>query len=99
VSNIWWKKYTNRFAGHASVPTLNELEIFKANYLSDLYPITQKVAFPTMSYSIKDLAPLVKFDWSVDMAGGANSLFKYNTDINKDLDDDARKETREWLDS
>jgi predicted RecB family nuclease len=95
----WWKKYANRFAGRAGVPTLNELEIFKANYLRDLYPIAQKVAFPTMSYSIKDLAPLAKFDWSVDMAGGANSLFKYNTAINKDLDDDTRKEAREWLDS
>jgi predicted RecB family nuclease len=95
----WWKKYANRFAGRAGVPTLNELEIFKANYLRDLYPIAQKVAFPTMSYSIKDLAPLAKFDWSVDMAGGANSLFKYNTAINKDLDDDTRKEAREWLDA
>ena len=55
MSYTWWKEYANRFAGRASVPTLNELEIFKANYLRDLYPVAQKVAFPTMSYSIKDL--------------------------------------------
>jgi predicted RecB family nuclease len=95
----WWKKYANRFVGRAGVPTLGELEIFKANYLVDLYPLAQKYAFPAKSYSIKDLAPLAKFDWSVEMAGGANSLFKYKAAIDKDLDEATRKQAREWLDA
>ena len=95
----WWKKYANRFTGRPGVPTLNELEIFKADYLVDLYPLAQKVAFPTKSYSIKDLAPLAKFEWSVEMAGGANSLIKYKAAINKELDDATRQQAREWLDS
>ena len=95
----WWKKFADRFAGRPGVPTRSELEIFKADYLVDLYPLAKKYSFPAKSYSIKDLAPLAKFDWSVDMAGGANSLFKYNTAINKDLDDDTRREAREWLDA
>ena len=95
----WWKKFADRFVGRSGVPTRNELEIFKANYLVDLYPLAQKYSFPAKSYSIKDLAPLAKFDWSVDMAGGANSLFKYKAAINKDLDEASRKEAREWLDA
>jgi predicted RecB family nuclease len=95
----WWKKFADRFVGRSGVPTRTELEIFKANYLVDLYPLAQKYSFPAKSYSIKDLAPLAKFEWSVDMAGGANSLFKYKAAINKDLDEAARKEAREWLDA
>ena len=95
----WWKKYADRFVGRPGVPTRNELEIFKANYLVDLYPLAQKYAFPAKSYSIKDLAPLAKFDWSVDMAGGANSLFKYKAAINEDLDDATRQQARDWLDA
>ena len=95
----WWKKYANRFVGRPGVPTLSELEIFKANYLVDLYPLAQKYAFPAKSYSIKDLAPLAKFDWSVEMAGGANSLFKYKAAIDKDLDDATRQQARDWLDA
>ena len=95
----WWKKFAERFVGRPGVPTLSALEIFKANYLVDLYPLAQKYSFPAESYSIKDLAPLAKFEWSVDMAGGANSLFKYKAAINKDLDDATRKQAREWLDA
>jgi predicted RecB family nuclease len=95
----WWKKYANRFVGRPGVPTLNELEEFKISYLVDLYPIAQKFAFPAKSYSIKDLAPLAKFEWSVPMAGGANSLFKYKDAINKTLDQSARDEAIDWLDA
>ena len=56
-------------------------------------------AFPTKSYSIKDLAPLAKFEWSVPMAGGANSLFKYKDAINKCLDQSARDDAIAWLDA
>ncbi|CAN1500223.1 TIGR03491, putative RecB family nuclease, TM0106 family [Candidatus Nanopelagicaceae bacterium] len=95
----WWKKYANRFLGRPGVPTLNELEEFKINYLVDLYPYAQKWAFPVKSYSIKDLAPLAKFEWSVELAGGANSLFKYRDAINKDLDQSVRDEAIAWLDA
>jgi predicted RecB family nuclease len=95
----WWKKFANRFVGRPGVPTLNELEEFKISYLVDLYPIAQKFAFPAKSYSIKDLAPLAKFEWSVPMAGGANSLFKYKDAINKTLDQSARDEAIDWLDA
>lgn len=95
----WWKRYANRFVGRPGVPTLNELEEFKINYLVDLYPFAQKWAFHAKSYSIKDLAPLAKFEWSVAAAGGANSLFKYRDAINKKLDQSAQDEAIEWLDA
>jgi predicted RecB family nuclease len=95
----WWKKYVNRFSGRPGVPTMNELEEFKISYLVDLYPIAQKFAFPAKSYSIKDLAPLAKFEWSVEMAGGANSLFKYRDAIKGDLDQSVRDEAIKWLDA
>jgi len=95
----WWKKYANRFVGRPGVPTLNELEEFKINYLVDLYPYAQKYAFPSKSYSIKDLAPLAKFEWSVAMAGGANSLFKYKLAIDSKAKSADREEAIAWLDS
>jgi predicted RecB family nuclease len=95
----WWKKFVKRFPGRPGVPTMNELEEFKISYLVDLYPIAQKFAFPAKSYSIKDLAPLAKFEWSVEMAGGANSLFKYRDAIKGDLDQSARDEAIKWLDA
>jgi predicted RecB family nuclease len=95
----WWKKFANRFAGRENVPSLDELELFKINYLVDLYPIAQKYAFPLMSYSIKDLAKLAQFRWKVEMAGGANSLLKYKTAIDGSLDQATRDEAIQWLDS
>jgi predicted RecB family nuclease len=95
----WWKRFAERYAGQPNVPTRSELEEFKISYLVDLYPLAQKYAFPTMSYSIKDLAKLAKFSWSVDMAGGANSLFKYKDAINKNLDKSEREAAIAWLDS
>jgi predicted RecB family nuclease len=95
----WWKKFADRFIGREGVPSREELELFKINYLVDLYPIAQKYAFPSMSYSIKDLAKLAQFSWKVEMAGGANSLFKYKAAIDKSLDQATRDETIEWLDS
>lgn len=95
----WWKRFSNRFAGRLGVPTLNEVEEFKINYLVDLYPLAQKFAFQAKSYSIKDLAPLANFEWSVEMAGGANSLFKYRDAINEKLDQSARDQAISWLDA
>jgi predicted RecB family nuclease len=95
----WWKKFATRFEGKDGVPTLDELESFKFNYLVDLYPIAQKIAFQSKSYSIKDLAKLAGFEWSVEMAGGANSLFKYRDAINKDFEQSVRDSAIAWLDA
>jgi len=95
----WWKNFARRFAGKPGVPTMLEVQMFKSSYLVDLLPYARRISFPTMDNSIKSLAPLAKFDWSVDMAGGANSLFKYRAAINRDLDDATRQQAREWLDS
>ncbi len=94
----WWKKYAERHAHQSGVPTLSEIEVFKERYLVDLYPIAQKYAFPTMSYSIKDLAKFAKFEWKVDAAGGANSLVKYRDAINQSLSQSERDAAIEWLD-
>ena len=95
----WWKRFSERFADRAGVPTLTQIETFKLNYLVDLYPLAQKYAFPTMSYSIKDLAKLAEFKWDVDMAGGANSLFKFRDAINPKLSREEQDAAISWLDS
>ena len=95
----WWKRFTERYAGQAGVPSRTQLEEFKISYLVDLYPLAQRYAFPTMTYSIKDLAKLAKFSWSVEMAGGANSLFKYKDAINNNLEKSERDAAIAWLDS
>jgi len=95
----WWKRFASRYQGKAGVPTENELELFKANYLVDLLPIARTISFPTMSYSIKDLAPLAGFEWDVDKAGGANSLLKFRTATDPSASDKSRAEAIAWLDS
>jgi predicted RecB family nuclease len=95
----WWKKFAKRYSGKPGVPTENELERFKSTYLVDLLPIARKISFPSMSYSIKDLAPLAGFEWDVDKAGGANSLLKFRTASDPDADPKARDEAITWLDS
>jgi predicted RecB family nuclease len=95
----WWRKYSQRYAERAGVPSEAELEIFKANYLVDLLPIARKFSFPTMSYSIKDLAPLAGFEWEVDKAGGANSLLKFRSASDPMAPAKLREEAIAWLDS
>ena len=94
----WWKRFVSRYSGRPGVPTLDEIEIFKINYLVDLYPIAKKVSFKTMSYSIKDLAPLSGFEWGEEKAGGANSLFQYKKAIDNKLSDSEREAAIAWLD-
>ena len=95
----WWKKFSTRFAERDGVPTLQELEVFRDTYLVDLFPIAKRYSFPTMSYSIKDLAKVAKFEWKVDMAGGANSLFKYRDAVDERSEASVREAAIEWLDS
>ena len=95
----WWKKFSTRFAERDGVPTLQELEVFRDTYLVDLFPIAKRYSFPTMSYSIKDLAKVAKFEWKVDMAGGANSLFKYRDAVDERSEASVREAAIKWLDS
>jgi predicted RecB family nuclease len=95
----WWKRFATRYEGKQGVPTLNELEVFKQNYLVDLLPFARMISFPSMSYSIKDLAPLAGFEWDVDKAGGANSLLKFRKASDPDADPKSRDEAIAWLDS
>lgn len=95
----WWKRFASRYQGKGGVPTETQLELFKTNYLVDLFPIARMISFPTMSYSIKDLAPLAGFEWAVDKAGGANSLLKFRTATDPSASDESRAEAIAWLDS
>ena len=95
----WWKRFATRYEEKKGVPTLNELEVFKVNYLVDLLPFARMISFPSMSYSIKDLAPLAGFEWGVDKAGGANSLLKFRTATDSAADPKVRDEAIAWLDS
>ena len=52
-----------------------------------------------MGYSIKLLAPLAGFDWSVDKAGGANSLLQYKVATDPKLSQGERDAAISWLDS
>lgn len=95
----WWKNFAKRFEGQPGVPTRLELETFKTSYLVDLYKYTQEISFPTMGYSIKLLAPLAGFDWTVDKAGGANSLLQYKDATDPNLTQTERDAAIAWLDS
>ena len=95
----WWKNFANRFKGESGVPTLLEIETFKSNYLVDLLPYARRIAFPTLDNSIKSIAPLAGFDWTVDKAGGANSLLQYKVATDPKLTQTEREDAIAWLDS
>jgi uncharacterized protein len=63
----------------------------------DLWPYAKKISFPTMSYSIKDLAPVSGFQWQAQDAGGAMSLLKYKAATANDVDEKAKNEAIQWL--
>jgi predicted RecB family nuclease len=63
----------------------------------DLWPHAKKISFPTMSYSIKDLAPVAGFKWKAQDAGGAMSLLKYKAATANDVDEKAKNEAIQWL--
>jgi predicted RecB family nuclease len=93
----WWKNFANRHAGKHGVPTKEEAVDFMEKYFVDLLPYAEKISFPTMSYSIKALAPVAKFEWRAKDAGGAMSLLKYKAATANDADDSVRKEAILWL--
>ena len=93
----WWKRFARRFEGKQNVPTLENVESFMNKYFVDLYEYSRKVALPLTGYSIKLLAPYAGFYWSVDNAGGANSLLKYRDATNPSSPDSAKLSAQEWL--
>ena len=93
----WWKNFARRHAGKPGVPTETATEDFMDNYFVDLRPYAEKISFPTMSYSIKALAPVAGFVWKADDAGGAMSLLKYKAATATDVDPNTKKEAINWL--
>jgi predicted RecB family nuclease len=87
----WWGKWPSNFQDLPGTPTLGEVQAFVSQYLVDMYPIAKRVVFPSSKklpicdYSIKTLAPLADFEWSVQDAGGAMSLLKYEEATSSDL--------------
>jgi len=94
---IWWKNFARRHAGKPGVPTEKVVEEFLAKYFVDLRPYTEKISFPTMSYSIKALAPVAGFAWKAEDAGGAMSLLKYKAATAPGADESSRREAIDWL--
>ncbi len=94
---IWWRNFANRHGGKPGVPTIETAEAFMAKYFVDLRPYAEKISFPTMSYSIKDLAPVAGFKWKAQDAGGVMSLIKYKAATATDVDEAVKKEAIEWI--
>jgi len=94
---IWWRNFARRHAGKSGVPTEDAAEDFMAKYFVDLRPYAEKISFPTMSYSIKALAPIADFAWKAEDAGGAMSLLKYKAATAHDGDAATVKEAIDWL--
>ena len=93
----WWKNFARRHAGKSGVPTEATAEDFMAKYFVDLRPFAEMISFPTMSYSIKALAPVAGFAWKAEDAGGAMSLLKYKAATAPDCDAASKKEAIDWL--
>jgi predicted RecB family nuclease len=93
----WWRKFTRQHVGKPGVPTEAEADIFMGDYFVDLLDFTRAISFPTMSYSIKKLAPLAKFEWNVSDPGGALSLLKYKESIDQSSNHLEREVARDWL--
>jgi|GEM_PF-1485204 len=93
----WWQKFARQHAGEQGVPSETEVDLFMANCFVDLLKFTRRISFPIMSYSIKKLAPLAKFEWKVSDPGGALSLLKYKEAIDQSVTEVERKMARDWL--
>ncbi len=93
----WWRRFVNRFSDRPETPTLDQVENFMNQYFIDLLDYSRKVALKTTGYSIKQLAPLAGFAWSVDDAGGANSLLKYKLATNISASVEDQQNAIRWL--
>ena len=93
----WWKNFAQRHAGKPGVPTEEATDAFMSKYFVDLRRYAEKISFPTMSYSIKALAPIAGFAWKAEDAGGAMSLLKYKEATASGADEKVRNEATTWL--
>ena len=93
----WWRRFVNRFSDRSQTPSLEEVEDFMNKYFVDLLDFSRKVALKTTGYSIKLLAPLAGFSWSVDDAGGANSLMKYKLATQSSVSSKDQESAKQWL--
>jgi predicted RecB family nuclease len=91
----WWKRFVNRHGGKPGVPTEAVVNKFVRDYFGDLLKYTKRCAFPAMSYSIKDLAPLSGFTWGSEDAGGDIAMAKYKTAVDPSNPD--AQSAQEWL--
>ncbi len=89
-----FKLLANKYSGRDGVPTIQQVEDFIDQYMIDMYPIAKHWAFHAMGYSIKDLAPLVPFEWEVHDPGGANAVLKF---IDAISESSTSVQSQEWL--
>ncbi|MEY4323220.1 MAG: hypothetical protein RL410_1001 [Actinomycetota bacterium] len=89
-----FKTLANKYMGKPGVPTLDEVEAFIAEYTVDMLPIAKHWAFHAKGYSIKDLAPLAKFEWDVQDPGGSNAVLKF---IDAISDSSTSVQAQDWL--
>ena len=73
----------DRHADHPGMPQRDEVEaILDSGDVVDLLALVKKqTIWPTLSYSIKDIAPRAGFHWDADDAGGGNSTVWYTTAV------------------
>ena len=93
----WWRRFAKRYSSNPKTPSIDAVEGFMNRHFVDLLEYSRKVALKSIGYSIKQLAPLAGFSWSVDSAGGALSLLKYQIASNKELTQEQRQEAIDWL--
>jgi predicted RecB family nuclease len=93
----WWRKFAKKYAERADTPRIEHINVFMDQNFVDLLEYSRKLALKSSSYSIKHLAPLANFYWSVDNPGGAISLIKYKLATGGTSSDLAKQEAIKWL--
>jgi predicted RecB family nuclease len=78
-------------------PSIEHINVFMDQNFVDLLEYSRKLALKSSSYSIKQLAPLANFYWSVDNPGGAISLVKYKVAVNENTLQSDKKDAIDWL--
>lgn len=75
----WFRNMAAKYQGLPGAPTVEEMADFlTCGVLVDMYTVTRsQVVWPTMSHSIKKLAPLAGFAWRDSQAGGDQSIAWY----------------------
>ena len=71
-----------KHAGKVGVPSIGEVEAFIENHVIDQLETAKQLVFPAASYSIKDIAKHIGFEWPMADASGANSTLWYDHAVN-----------------